>query len=491
MKKLYSFCLTGLCFILPALTSAQAVNDTLYTTLKQKDSILFNEGFNKCNTRVFEQLLSDTFEFYHDEGGATLSKTSFIADFKQNVCGLSYKAKRVVDPGSLKAYPLYRNNKLYGAVQTGTHSFYGTEKDNTEYITGVARFTHVWLLENGEWKLSRSISYDHHNETILPDFENAASINAWLKANKIPSLAIGIIRDSVLQEVKVFGELYKGKPAPYNAIYNVASITKLITTTTVLRLESEGKWDLDEPLYHYWTDPDIANDPRSKKITTRNILNQQSGFPNWRYQLHNKKLAFINTPGTEYGYSGEGFEYLRHALEKKFNKPFDVLVTEVVLKPIGMSDSKLTWDESTTNRFAVPHNADGVALEIDKNTKPNAADLLKTTIPDLAKFLIATLHNDGLNKDIATQMVAHATKTKENRYVGLGWFVYDLGNGEYAISHGGDDEGSHSICFLLPKTGDGLIIFSNSDNAPSKIYSDIIQAYLGIKGKTIIDIELK
>src|SRR5690348_11157693 len=114
MKKLYSFCLTCLCFILPALTSAQAVKDTLYSTLKQKDSILFNEGFNKCNTRVFEQLLSDTFEFYHDEGGATLSKTRFIADFKQNVCGLSYKAKRVVDPGSLKAYPLYRNHKLYG-----------------------------------------------------------------------------------------------------------------------------------------------------------------------------------------------------------------------------------------------------------------------------------------------------------------------------------------------------------------------------------------
>lgn len=39
----------------------------------------------------------------------------------------------------------------------------------------------------------------------------------------------------------------------------------------------------------------------------------------------------------------------------------------------------------------------------------------------------------------------------------------------YAISHGGDDTGSHSICFLLPKTGNGLIIFSNSDNAPTKV----------------------
>jgi CubicO group peptidase (beta-lactamase class C family) len=477
--------------MLPARTNAQAANDTLYSILKQKDSLLFNTGFNNCNIQVFENLLSDNFEFYHDEGGATCSKTKFIADFKQNVCGLNYKAKRMLDPGSLQVYPLFKNNILYGAVQTGTHSFYGIEKDKPEYLTSVARFTNVWVLENGSWKLKRSISYDHHDKAILPDFENATAINAWLKANKIPALAIGIIRDSVLQEIKVFGELDKGRPAAYNSIHNVASITKLITTMTILRLVSAGKWNLDEPLYHYWIDADIANDPRSKTLTTRNILNQQSGFPNWRYELPGKKLAFINTPGTKYGYSGEGFEYLRHALEKKFNKPFDVLANEILLKPLGMTDSKLIWDDAMMDRFAIPHNAAGEALEVNKNTKANGADLFKTTVPDLAKFLIATLHNEGLSKDVATQMIAHTTKTKENRYVGLGWFVYDMDNGEYAISHGGDDAGSHSICFLLPKTGDGLIIFANSDNAPSKIYSDIIQAYLGEKGKTIIDIELK
>ncbi len=491
MKKLNSFRFACICFILPIFTKAQTANDTLYSILKQKDSLLFNEGFNRCNVNIFESLLSNNFEFYHDENGATLSKEKFIADFKQNVCGLSYKAKRMLDPGSLHVYPLYKNNTLYGAVQTGTHSFYGIENDKPEYLTSVARFTNVWLLENGDWKLKRSVSYDHHDNSILPNFENAASVNAWLKANKVPALAIGIIRDSVLQEVKVFGELDKSRPVAYNSIHNVASITKLITTMTTLRLASVDKWDLDEPLQHYWTDPDIANDPRSKTLTTRNILNQQSGFPNWRYQLPGKKLAFIHTPGTEYGYSGEGFEYLRHALEKKFNKSFDVLVNETLLKPLGMTDSRLTWNDAMIARFAIPHNAEGVALEVDKNTKPNAADLFKTTIPDLAKFLIAALHNEGLNKDVAAQMIAHATKTKDNRYVGLGWFIYDLGNGEYAMSHGGDDAGAHSICFLLPKTGDGLIIFANSDNAPSKIYSDIIRAYLGERGQAIIDIELK
>ncbi len=92
----------------PLLSASQNANDTLFSVLKYKDSLLFNVGFNHCNTSIFENLLSDNFEFYHDEAGATLSKEKFIADFKQNVCGLNYKAKRVLDPASLSVYPLYR-----------------------------------------------------------------------------------------------------------------------------------------------------------------------------------------------------------------------------------------------------------------------------------------------------------------------------------------------------------------------------------------------
>jgi len=87
-----------------------------------------------------------------------------------------------------------------------------------------------------------------------------------------------------------------------------------------LKLVSLGKWDLDEPINKYWTDPDVADDPRSKKLTTRYILSHQSGFPNWRYSNKSNKLNFQFEPGAKYQYSGEGLEYLRKALENKFNK---------------------------------------------------------------------------------------------------------------------------------------------------------------------------
>jgi CubicO group peptidase (beta-lactamase class C family) len=60
--------------------------------------------------------------------------------------------------------------------------------------------------------------------------------------------------------VKVFGEISEGNSAPYNTIFNVASLTKPITAMVALRLVSLGKWNLDEPIYKYFTDSDIAKD---------------------------------------------------------------------------------------------------------------------------------------------------------------------------------------------------------------------------------------
>lgn len=160
----------------------------------------------------------------------------------------------------------------------------------------------------------------------IPIKENSAAITSWMKANKIPSVAIGMIRDGVLKEINVYGELKNGVPAPYNSIYNVASITKTVTAVLTLKLVEQGKWDLDEPLYKYWTDPDVKDDPRSKKLSTRHVLSHQTGFPNWRSNLKSGKLAFEFEPGTKYQYSGEGMEYLRCALESKFKQSYEKLV---------------------------------------------------------------------------------------------------------------------------------------------------------------------
>jgi len=65
----------------------------------------------------------------------------------------------------------------------------------------------------------------------------------------------------------------------------------------------------------------------------------QTGFPNWRSDTPTKKLAFTFDPGTKVSYSGEGLEYLRHALEAKFKQPLDQLARTRLFSTYGMKDT--------------------------------------------------------------------------------------------------------------------------------------------------------
>jgi CubicO group peptidase (beta-lactamase class C family) len=356
----------------------------------------------------------------------------------------------------------------------------------TYKLTGMKQFFQVLLL------LALHLSASAQDSLkILPVTDDTQQIVAWLRQKHIPALAIGVIHDGQLQQVRVYGELKAGTPAPYDAVFNVASLTKPIVTLVTLNLVSSGRWKLDEPVARFWTDPDIKDDPRSKKLTTRDILTHRTGFPNWRSQLKDGKLAFQFDPGTKYQYSGEGFEYLRRALQARFHRSLEQLADSIIFKPLGMKDTRLTWDSSFENRFAYPHNPKGQLLEPTRNKEANAADLLKTTISDYGKFLVWVLNGGGLSPELFAEMSSHQVQTKENVYMGLGWAVYDqLGNGEYALSHSGRDPGANTIAFMLPKSKRGLLIFTNSDNG-ALVYTDLVKTYLKEQGEVIIAVETK
>lgn len=471
-------------------------NSALYKTILSKDSLLFNEGFNNCNIAQFENLLSENLDFLHDKNGIS-DKKKFLNDLRNGLCGnpANLQARRELLPESTKIYALYNKGTLYGAIQEGAHQFFEKQTGRPEEFGSSAKFIHVWLSENGVWKLTKALSFEHQEKQLYPTnapvFDNDIEIEKWLKENKVPALGIGIIESGKLKQVKVFGELTKGVSAPYNTLFNVASLTKPVTAIVALKLISSAKWSLDEPLYNYWTDPDIANDLRNKRLTTRHVLSHQTGFPNWRWMNDNKRLSFQFDPGTKFQYSGEGFEYLRKALEKKFQKSLQQLADELIFQPLKMDDTRYVWDRNVdTSRFAIGYDKNGKAYETVKNKTPNGADDLLTTIEDYGKFLVSVMNADGLTEKIFDEMTANQVASSKGKHFGLGFEIYDLDNGEYALSHGGSDNGVQTIVFILPKTKQGLLIFTNVDDG-YKIYGNLVKHYLGNYGQKISDIETK
>jgi hypothetical protein len=142
-------------------TQAQvAKSSVLYKTLKLKDSIIFERTFNLCETEKLEPIIATNFEFYHDVGGIQ-NREEFIKAVKNNICINPGNFTRQLVANSLEVFPLKKNGILYGAIQRGKHTF--QEKNNGEMKTvGIARFTHVWILENKKWKLKRVLSFDHN-----------------------------------------------------------------------------------------------------------------------------------------------------------------------------------------------------------------------------------------------------------------------------------------------------------------------------------------
>ncbi|MDX6191343.1 serine hydrolase [Flavobacterium sp. Fl-318] len=490
--------LTGLFFFqIQSGFSQEEKNSELYKTIMSKDSLLFNVGFNTCDVSQFENLYADDFEFYHDTDSIS-NKAQFLINLKKGICDKSrpYRYRRELVTGSTEVYPLYKNGIVYGAIQMGRHRFYEISPGKPEQAGSYAKFTHLWLLKNKDWKLARSLSYDHQMPDSTADqstlFDEEEATEKWLKENNIPALGIGVIADGKLKQIKVFGSLKKEVSAPYNTIWNVASLTKPITAIVALKLVSQGKWNLDEPVYKYWTDPDVANDPNNKLITTRLIISHQTGFPNWRYMNKSGKLDIQFKPGTKHQYSGEGFEYLRKALEKKFHKPLNQLAAELIFEPLQMTDTQFFWNAKTDeSRFAIGYDTKGNAYETNKNKTANAADDLLTTIKDYGTFLCSVMNGDGLSKKVFDDMITpQVNKEKKNKYFGLGFEIYDLENDTYALSHGGADQGVQTLVFLLPKTKQGLLIFTNVDDG-YKVYKKLLLHYLGENGKKIIAIETK
>jgi len=290
-------------------------------------------------------------------------------------------------------------------------------------------------------------------------------VPVWMAENHVPCAGVGLIENGRIRWLKTFGELRQGHPAPANTLFNIASQTKPVTAMLTMKLVQAGLWNLDEPLDHYWIDPDIAGNPWLGKLTTRLVLSHQTGFPNWRTDNGGTKLHFVAEPGTRYGYSGEGFEYLRRALERKFHEPLNVLMQAWLWKPLGMDNTQYWSETLDTNRFARWHNSQGKPYDISIQTGVSAADDLITTVEDYCKLGVAVMDGLGLSDTLFSDMVRPQVKVKENYYRALGWgLVEGLPNGEYALEHGGSDIGVRTMAVFLPRSRSGVVVMTNADN---------------------------
>jgi CubicO group peptidase (beta-lactamase class C family) len=273
---------------------------------------------------------------------------------------------------------------------------------------------------------------------------------------------VAVIENGRIKTSRWWGVDRAGKPATKNTVFRVASITKMVTTMVVLNLVEQGKWNLDQPLTKYWTDPDLAGDPRCVLITTRLVLQHRTGLPNWR----DGKLKFDFDPGERNQYSGEGMEWLRRSLERATGETMEALATRLVFQPAGMKSTTYLWPAWVPPRYSGEYLGD-TFVGYDNEPQANGAADLMSTAEDLARFGIWVMNGGGLSRKLwreAEDTTANARGAAPgDKLRGLGWVVTRDGaqRDTLVLHHGGGQSGIATELFLVPGQKRGLVVLTN------------------------------
>lgn len=160
MKKIFIASL----FTLTTLTLQAQTRDEITNTLLRLDSTFWS-AYNTCNIAAMRNFFTDDVEFYHDKGGITNGLDALMNISQKNLCSNpDFRLRREAIKQTIHVFPLYNGNALYGAILSGEHIFYIIDKGK-EHLDGHANFTHLWLLKDGLWKMSRILSFEHRPAT--------------------------------------------------------------------------------------------------------------------------------------------------------------------------------------------------------------------------------------------------------------------------------------------------------------------------------------
>ncbi|GAB2809277.1 nuclear transport factor 2 family protein [Ferruginibacter profundus] len=124
----------------------------LYNEIAHMDSVIFGY-FNTQQFEPFKALFTKDLEWFQDNDGLVPYNTVF-KNFRNNFNRPSKLTRQLVG-GSLEVHPI----KNYGAIEIGVHQFKHIENGKEE--TGTFKFVMIWQKKNGQWKISRVVSYDH------------------------------------------------------------------------------------------------------------------------------------------------------------------------------------------------------------------------------------------------------------------------------------------------------------------------------------------
>jgi CubicO group peptidase (beta-lactamase class C family) len=319
-----------------------------------------------------------------------------------------------------------------------------------------------------------------------------ARIPELMKSEHIPGLSVAVVDGNDVLWQQGFGHTDDGssRPVTVDTMFSVQSMSKLFTAAAVMQAVQAGRLDLDVPITTYLPDFTVHSAFEAhpeRKITLRKLLSHTAGFTHdaplgnsfepgpGEFDAHVRTISdtWLRFPvGTGYAYSNLGIDLAGYILEQVSNKPFPVVMRDLLLAPLGMEHS--TFDRARVHADAdraMGHTGDLMPPRVD--CPMMAAGGMWASAADLARFLEFQLGDgtvDGRTVLDASLMQEMRTVPAPHPRAPAGYALgvvrtrlLRVAQHPDLFNHNGGGDGFLSEIWWLPRLQLGIAVLTNSD----------------------------
>jgi CubicO group peptidase (beta-lactamase class C family) len=168
--------------------------------------------------------------------------------------------------------------------------------------------------------------------------------------------------------------------------------------------------------------------------------------------------------GAKYEYSNLGVGLLGHALARQEGKSWEEAVTERILVPLGMLDTKVTLTSDMRRRLAIGHSESLEPVSLWDMPTLAGSGALRSTVSDMLKYLAANMNESTkpLGQVLATTHISRREAGSPKLTIGLGWHILHMPDGASIVFHTGGTGGYRSFVGFDPIKHLGVVMLTNS-----------------------------
>jgi CubicO group peptidase (beta-lactamase class C family) len=301
----------------------------------------------------------------------------------------------------------------------------------------------------------------------------------------VPGVALGIAKNGQVT-LRGFGVTNVDDPQPLtpDTLMTIASISKTMTATAIVKLVEQGRVELKGTVRTYLPDFTVQDPATTRDVSLWHLLTHS---PGWEGQLSTedrgvdalahfvttimRDLPQIAPAGAVWSYNNAGFALAGRVIEAVTGRSIHDALRELVFVPLGLTRTFTRLPDAMAYRYTLGHreqNGRAAVIRPFQTTSSITAGGVMTSLADLMRY--AQFHlGDGTAPDgkpfvartlLAGMQTPQLTKNSTTDEMGLGWHLRRVG-GVLTAAHGGTLNGHCLHVQLVPARNLAFVILTN------------------------------